>query len=238
MIDSPVETSNSVTTKSATQLSLTPQQPSNTASLTAPNRSNRDDLSSSSSIESSSVSDSPHDDIDQPMRKRHGRESRHKFTRAVVHTSSTPSPAPSSTTAAAHDHHHHHQQHNHAAHNGPIRRNRNWGALLHVFGVGTLNDIRVLPDAQNNQWLQGTATFISQDVPIPVTVSSFLLFFNYSTKISLQIRVNINSKLDIRSLTNERLVVVTGGATHSRLNDNFAEITVSKIEDVNHNRDD
>jgi len=226
MIDSPVETSNSVTTKSATQLSLTPQQPSNTASLTAPNRSNRDDLSSSSSIESSSVSDSPHDDIDQPMRKRHGRESRHNFTRAVAHTSSTPSPAPSSTTAAAHDHHHHHQQHNHA------------GALLHVFGVGTLNDIRVLPDAQNNQWLQGTATFISQDVPIPVTVSSFLLFFNYSTKISLQIRVNVNSKLDIRSLTNERLVVVTGGATHSRLNDNFAEITVSKIEDVNHNRDD
>jgi len=215
-----------VTTKSATQLSLTPQQPSNTASLTAPNRSNRDDLSSSSSIESSSVSDSPHDDIDQPMRKRHGRESRHNFTRAVAHTSSTPSPAPSSTTAAAHDHHHHHQQHNHA------------GALLHVFGVGTLNDIRVLPDAQNNQWLQGTATFISQDVPIPVTVSSFLLFFNYSTKISLQIRVNVNSKLDIRSLTNERLVVVTGGATHSRLNDNFAEITVSKIEDVNHNRDD
>ena len=106
-----------------------------------------------------------------------------------------------------------------------------------IFGVGTLNDIRVLPDAQNNQWLQGTATFISQDVPIPVTVSSFLLFFDYSTKIGIQIRVNVNSKLDIRSLTNERLVVVTGGATHSRLNDNFA-ITVSKIEDVDHNRDD
>ena len=92
----------------------------------------------------------------------------------------------------------------------------------------------MLSDAQNNQWLQGTATFISQDVPIPVTVSSFSLFFNYSTKISLQIRVNVNSKLDVRSLTNERLVVVTGGATHSRLNDNFAEITISKIEDVNH----